>query len=66
MLYKVSYSPELGSYGRNVIKVELDFSNHATKFDLKLETGTYTSQSAKMIDLANIKSIIILDSCDSY
>ena len=37
-------------------KVELDFSNHATKADLKIPTGVFTSPFAKRSDLANLKS----------
>ena len=38
------------------VKVELHFSNYATKADLKNATGTDTSDFAKNTDLANIKS----------
>ena len=38
------------------MKVELDLSNHATKADLKNATGVGTSQFAKTIDLASLKS----------
>ena len=56
MLNKKSWYPESGSYGRNMIKVELDLSNNATKSDLKGAAGTDTSQLAKKINLGNIKS----------
>ena len=56
MLNKKSWYPESGSYGRNMIKVELDLSNNATKSDLKGTAGTDTSQLAKKINLGNIKS----------
>ena len=49
------YFPELkSSAGR--VKVELDMSNCATKADLKNAAGVDTSQFAKKIDLANLKS----------
>ena len=38
------------------MKVELDLSNHATKADLKNATDVGTSQFAKTIDLASLKS----------
>ena len=38
------------------MKVELDLSNYATKADLKNVTGVHTSDFAKNIDLANLKS----------
>ena len=39
------------------VKVELDFSNYATKIDLKKSTGiAKTSSFAKKIDLASLKS----------
>ena len=41
--------------GANV-KVELDLSNYATKTDLRNATGDDTSDFAKKIDLANLKS----------
>ena len=56
MLNKKSCYPESGSYGRNMIKVELDLSNNATKSDLKGAAGIDKSQLAKKIDLGNIKS----------
>ena len=43
------------SLGANV-KVELDLSNYATKTDLRNATGDDTSDFAKEIDLANLKS----------
>ena len=56
MLNKKSCYSESGSYGRNMIKVELDLSNNATKSDLKGAAGIDKSQLAKKIDLGNIKS----------
>ena len=38
------------------VKVELDFSNYATKTDLKNATGIDTSSFAKKVDLASLKS----------
>ena len=38
------------------VKVELDLSNYATKADFKNLTGVDTSDFAKKIDLANLKS----------
>ena len=49
------YFPEAKSL-RGKVKVELDFSNYATKTDLKNATGVDTSKLAKKVDLANIKS----------
>ena len=38
------------------MKVELDLFNYATKSDLKDTAGVHTSNSAKMSDLASLKS----------
>ena len=43
------------SLGANV-KVELNWSNYATKTDLKNAAGFYTSSFAKKVDLASLKS----------
>ena len=51
----MSYFPPY-SYSKNKIEVELDFSNYATKSDLKNATGADTSQFLKKDDLANLKS----------
>ena len=51
----MSYFPP-SSYSKNKIEVELDFSNYATKSDLKNATGADTSQFFKKDDLANLKS----------
>ena len=51
----MSYFPPY-SYSKNKIEVELDFSNYATKSDLKNATGADTSQFFKKDDLANLKS----------
>ena len=50
------YFPIPNSLGANV-KVELDWSNYATKADLKNATGVDTSKFAKKLDLANLKSM---------
>ena len=49
------YFPKRESLGAN-LKVELDFSNYATKADLKNATGFDTSKFAKKVDLASLKS----------
>ena len=38
------------------MKVEIDFSNYATKSYLKNATGVDTSKFAKKVDLVNLKS----------
>ena len=38
----MSCYPEPDIYGQNKIKVELNFSNYAIKFDLKVATDTDT------------------------
>ena len=45
------------------MKVELDFSNYATKVDLKNATDVDTSKFAINVDLANLKSNV--DKLDS-
>ena len=37
------------------VKVELDFSNYATKADLKIATGVDISTFAKKVDLNKLK-----------
>ena len=49
------YFPEPKSSGGR-IKVELDWSNYATKTDLKNATGVDNSSFAKKVDLASLKS----------
>ena len=51
------YFPEPKSL-RGRVKVELDLSNYVTKVDLENDTGVYTSQFIKKVDLANLKSNI--------
>ena len=41
-----------------IVKVELDWSNYATKTDLKNTTGVDTSSFAKKVDLATLKSYV--------
>ena len=43
-------------YSRGKVKVELDLSNYATKTDLKNTTSIDTSEFAKKVGLANLKS----------
>ena len=45
---KMSYYPE-PSYSRNKIKLELDFSNYATKSFVKHATNVETSKFAKKL-----------------
>ena len=40
------------------MKIEIDFSNFATKLDLKNATGVDTSQFAEKVDLASSKSAV--------
>ena len=47
--------PKPNSSGANV-KIELDFSNYATKTDLKNATGVDKYDFAKNTDLADLKS----------
>ena len=49
------YFREPKSFGRRV-KLELDWSNLATKVHLKNAIGVDTSKFAKKVDLANLKS----------
>ena len=42
------------------MKVELDFSNYATKTDSKNATGIDTSSFVKKVDLASLKSNVDL------
>ena len=41
---------------RGKVKVQLDFSNYATKTDLKNATGIDTPSFAKKVDLTSLKS----------
>ena len=51
------YFPEPKYLGANA-KVGLDLSAYATKADLKIATGVDTSDFAKRVDLAYLKSDI--------
>ena len=42
------------------VKVELDWSNYAAKAGLKDATGVHTSKFTKQVDLASLKSEIII------
>ena len=50
---KMSYYPESDSHNRSKIKVELDFSNFATKSEVKKATGVLASKFAIKAGLAN-------------
>ena len=41
---------------KNIIKIELDLPNYATKFDLKNAAGVDTSDFTKKADLASLRS----------
>ena len=59
LLYKMSHFPEPYTRGNNRIKVELDLSDYAAKFDLKNATAVVdTSKFAKKVDLTSLKSDI--------
>ena len=58
MLYKMSYFQEQYNLCKNKIKVELYLSNYATKYDLKIAKDVDTSEFAKKVDLASLKSDI--------
>ena len=55
----MSYFPELYTYTKNRIKLEVDLSNYVTKLDIKSLTGVNTSGFAKKVLLANLKSEVI-------
>ena len=44
------------SQSRIKVKVELDFSNHATKSGIEKTVGVDISKFAKKVDLASLKS----------
>ena len=54
----MSYFPELHTHSKNKLDVELDLSNYATKSDFKNRIGADTSDFAKKVDLASLKSDI--------
>ena len=41
---------------KNIIKIELDLPNYATKFDLKNAAGVDASDFTKKADLASLRS----------
>ena len=47
------------------VKVELDWSNYAAKAGLKDATGVHTSKFTKKVDLASLKSEIIIDKLET-
>ena len=54
----MSYFPEPHTHSKNKLDVELDLPNYATKSDFKNATGADTSDFAKKVDLASLKSDI--------
>ena len=40
-LYKMSYFPKRHTHSKNKMEVELDLSNYATKYDLKMQRCWY-------------------------
>ena len=48
-LRKISYFPELYTWSKSKIKVKLNFSNYATKSDLKKGAGIDTSGFVKKV-----------------
>ena len=54
----MSYFPEPYCHSKDKIKVELDFSNYATKSDLKSATGIDLLKFSKKADLVTLKSDI--------
>ena len=54
-LQKLNYFPEPYTRSRNKIKVRLDLSNYARKYDFKNATGVDTLEFAKKSDLASLK-----------
>ena len=46
-LYKMSYYPGPSSHRRNKIKVELDLSNYATMYDVKIAVSVNKPEFAK-------------------
>ena len=57
-LYKMSCFPESHTHSKNQIKVELDLSNYAIKFDLRNETVVYTSYFVEKADLLTMTNKI--------
>ena len=54
-LHKMNYFPEQYTCSENKIKVKLNLSNYATKFDPKNSTGLDISNFVKMAYLASLK-----------
>ena len=52
----MSYFTEQYIHSKNKIEAEIDLSNYATKSDLKNKVGVDTSDFAKKVDWANLKS----------
>ena len=57
-LYRMSYFLEPYTRSKKKIKVELEFSNYATKSDLKNPTGVDTLKFATRVDLSSLKLYI--------
>ena len=55
-LNEMSYFPKPYTGSKNKIKVELNLSIYVTKSDLKKAAGAETSDFAKKVDLASLKS----------
>ena len=51
----MSYYPEPNSHRKIKIKVELSFSNHAKKIEVKKARGVATPKLAKKVDLVKRK-----------
>ena len=58
LLFITSYLPEPFICSKNKINVELDLFNQATESNLKNAINIDTSQFAKKVELANLKSDI--------
>ena len=54
-LYKMSYFPDSYTRSKNKIKVKIDFSNDATKSDLKSATSFNTWTFSKNAYLASLR-----------
>ena len=56
LIYKMSYFRKSYTLNKSKVKVELDFFNYSTKFDLKNATCVDISNFAKKHDLAGLNS----------
>ena len=56
--HKMSYFPEPHTRIKNNVKVKLDLSNYATKFELESVTGFDTPNSAKNSDSVSFKTSV--------